>query len=416
MKLLTLKNGLKIAFSQNPTVHSSAINLFIACGSGDENEKNYGIAHFIEHMLFKGTKSYSNRELSEKMDMLGGQFNAYTTKEYTCLFCHVTTYDVPEALKIILEMATLPRMDEQEFNTERGVILEEINMYEDSPEDCAAEGISEVIFGSSGLAHNILGTANNIANFKICDLINHHKKYYVPERMVLSICGNFDEDAALKLAEEYLGGMECTDFYLTPNNIEFCSGIALREKDFEQSQIIIAAPSFPSFDDRRYAASVFSAIVGGNSSSRLNMHIREKLGLAYSIYSYPVTYSSVGAFLISAGTAHKNQIKVIEEILRITDEVVGSITEEELLRVKSQYRATSVLGSESISAKAAAIGRELLFFHKYTELSEVIEKINSLSLKDIQEIGKSIWQKERLALCVVGKPENIKIYKDLGFN
>lgn len=415
MKLLTLNNGLKIAFSQNPTVHSCAINLFIGCGSGDENENNYGIAHFIEHMLFKGTKSYSNRELSEKMDMLGGQFNAYTTKEYTCLFCHITTYDMQEALKIILEMATSPRMDEQEFMTERSVILEEINMYEDSPEDCAAEGISEVIFKGSGLGHNILGTANNVSNFSIDELINHHKKYYVPERMVLSICGNFDEGIALRLAEQYLGSLTCTNYLLKQHRTEFSSGIALKEKNFEQSQIIIAAPSFPSGDDRRYAASVFSAIVGGNSSSHLNMHIREKLGLAYSIYSYPVTYSSVGAFLISAGTAHKNQTKVIEEILRVTDEVVNSITEDELLRVKSQYRATSVLGSESVTAKAAAMGRELLFFGKYTEIREVIEKINSLTLDDIVDAGKSIWQKERLALCIVGKPKDIKIYKGLGF-
>ncbi len=415
MFLKTFPNGLKVAFMQNPTVHSVAINLFIGCGSSNETDQTCGSAHFLEHMLFKGTENFTNRELSEKMDKLGGQFNAYTTKEYTCLFCNVTTYDFSEALSIILEMATAPKIDKDEFNTERGVILEEINMYEDSPEDCAADCISEVIFKNCGLKHKILGNPNTINSFSAESLKFHHKKYYVPERMVLSVCGNFSDQEAMKLIEKYLLPLQNTNFNLTKNTADFSNGIALKEKDFEQSQVVIAAPSYPLGDPRKYAASVYSAIVGGNSSSHLNMHIREKLGLAYSIYSYPVSYTQMGTFLITAGTSHNNHLKVIEEILKITDNICNTITEEELARVKSQYRATSVLGSESIAALSATTGREILFLGKYTPIDEVIDKINALKLEDILAVHNEIWQKERLALCVVGKPQNIETYKNLGF-
>ena len=416
MFLKTLPNGLKIAFMQNPTVHSVAINLFIGCGSIDETDKTCGAAHFLEHMLFKGTERFGNRELSEKMDKLGGQFNAYTTKEYTCIFCNVTTYDFREALEIVLEMATAPKIDVGELDTERGVIIEEINMYEDSPEDCAADSISEVIFKNCGLKHKILGNPNTVNNFSVENLKNHHKKYYAPERMVLSVCGNFIESVAYDLIEQYLSPLKNTSFPIQREKAEFSQGISLKEKDFEQSQIVIAAPSCALGDPKRYATSVYSAIVGGNSSSHLNMHIREKLGLAYSIYSYPVSYTPMGTFLITAGTSHKNHVKVIEEILKITDNVCDKITEQELERVKSQYRATSVLGNESVSALSATMGREILFKGRYTPIPEVIEKINALTLDDIFAVHKEIWQREKLALCVVGKPKSLEIYKKLGFN
>ncbi len=416
MFLKTLPNGLKVAFLQNPTVHSVAINLFIGCGSINETDGTQGSAHFLEHMLFKGTETFNNRELSEKMDKLGGQFNAYTTKEYTCIFCNVTTYDFSEALHIVLEMATAPKIEKCEFETERGVVLEEINMYEDSPEDCAADAISEVIFKNCGLRHKILGIPETVNYFEVESLKSHHKKFYAPERMVLSICGNFQEDLAEKLIEQYLAPLKNTGFEITKEKADFSQGIILKEKDFEQSQIVVAAPSCALGDPKRYATSVYSAIVGGNSSSHLNMHIREKLGLAYSVYSYPVSYTPMGTFLITAGTSHKNHLKVIEEILKITDNVCDNITEEELARVKSQYRATSVLGNESVSALSATIGREILFKGRYTPIPEVIEKINALTLDDIFAVHNEIWNKEKLALCVVGKPKSLDTYKKLGFN
>lgn len=415
MNLLTLDNGFKIAFSQNPTVHSVAISLYIACGSCYEQGENLGAAHFLEHMLFKGTKVHTNRELSEKMDMLGGQFNAYTTKEYTCYFCNVTTYDFEDSLNLILEMVTLPKLDSLELETERGVILEEINMYEDSAEDCAADKTSEIIFKNCGLKNAILGTRQSVSDISRDLLFEHHKKYYVPERMVLSICGNFDEDLALNLVQKYIAPQKNTNFLLKPESAEFFGGIGLIKKDFEQSQIMIASKGFALGDERRFAAAAFSAIVGGNSSSRLNMHIREKLGLAYSIYSYPVAFRPLGAFLICGGTAHKNHIKVIEETLKIANSVSGSIKPDELERVKLQYRASTVLGSESVSAISSRMGREILFFGKYTDIDTVIEKINALTLKDVENAGNQLWQKDRLALTVVGKPESEKTYKNLGF-
>ncbi len=417
MELIHLKNGMRIALQHNSFVRSVAMNLYIDCGSRNETEVNCGTAHFLEHMMFKGTATMDLHTLNRKMDGMGGQFNAYTSKEHTCVFCHVLKSDAREALSMLLEMVTAPSLSGDELETEKGVILEEINMYEDSPEDLAAEALCGHIYSGNGLQYPVIGTKDSVMAVTAEGIRAYREKFYTPDKMVLSVCGNFEKQEILEEVERYTAHLEKSiDRVQTPWKAEFKSGIVLREKDFEQTQILIASESYPSGSEKRFAAAVFSAIAGGNSSSRLNMRIREELGLAYSIYSCTYSHRGAGFFMVSAGTAHKNHLRVIEESLDIMNNISKTITPEEIERVKAQFKATTVMGSESVGAIASAMGKEILYSGKYTDIDRLSERIDEVDYEQVMTVCREIWQKERLALSVVGKPKEISKYKALGFN
>lgn len=417
MELITLENGLRVALEHNSFVRSVAMNLYIDCGSRNETAFNCGSAHFLEHMMFKGTETMDLGEINRKMDKMGGQFNAYTGKEHTCVFCHVLKSDVKEALGLILEMATASKIDSGELETEKGVIIEEINMYEDSLEDLAAEALCAHIYRNDGLHYPVIGTKDSVMTVTAESLRSYRDRFYTPDRMVLSICGNFEKQDILEVVEKYLAPLKSGDRAEPQySDISFNSGMALRVKDFEQTQILIASKGYPSGSEKRFAAAVFSAIAGGNTSSRLNMRIREELGLAYSIYSCTYSYRGAGFFMVSAGTAHKNHMTVIEETLGIMGNIRGSITPEEIERIKAQFKATTVMGNESISATASAMGKEVLYSGKYTDIDELSRRIDAVNYEQVMEVGGELWNEKRLALSVVGKPKKIDEYMKLGFN
>lgn len=415
MELLTLDNGLRIALQPNDFVRSVAMNLYIDCGSRNETESNSGSAHFLEHMMFKGTENADLVTLNSKMDQMGGQFNAYTTKEHTCVFCHVLKDDVKEALSMMLEMVTLPVIDKNELETEKGVILEEINMYEDSPEDIAAETLYACVY-RDGLKNPVLGTKESVKAVTADSLKAYREAFYTPERMVLSVCGNFRKEDIIAAVDKYVSPLKKGTLPIRRDYFsEFLGRIALREKDFEQTQIMIASESYPLGSDKRFAMAVFSAIAGGNSSSRLNMRIREELGLAYSIYSGSYNHRGVGAFVISAGTAHKNHPQVIEEVLSIMDGIHKTITPEEIERVKAQFKATTIMGHESITAIASSTGRELLYQGTHTDIDAISKRIDEVNYRQVMEAYRESWNRERLSLTVVGKPLTVAEYEALGF-
>ena len=414
MEIITLKNGLRIAFHEIPYVRSCAMNLYIKYGSRNEDSEQSGAAHFIEHMLFKGTSTLTNEQIAEKIDRLGGQFNACTAKEYTCVYCHVISEAVREGLSLLLQIATDPKFDKDDLETERGVIFEEINMYEDSPEDCAMDSLASEIFSGSGLGNNILGTEKSVKSFSAQTLRTTMKNFYVPSKMVLSVCGNFDKSLVLELAEEYLGFGNATAAEEFPK-AHFNVGTVLRKKDFEQSQIIIASEALPLGSPDRFAASVYSALAGAASSSRLNIKIREELGLAYSVYTFLAAYSGVGSFILSAASAHKNHIEVIEKSLEVMENIPKTLISAELDRVKDQFKAVNVMGGESVTSMCGSIGREILFTGKCTPPEEIIKNVDSLTLDYVRAVGERIWNKNRLALCIVGKPEKRAEYQSLGF-
>ncbi len=417
MELITLKNGLRIALQHNSFVRSVAMNLYIDCGSRNETAENCGSAHFLEHMMFKGTETMDLATLNKKMDSMGGQFNAYTGKEHTCVFGHVLKSDVKEALGLILEMVTASKIEESELETEKGVILEEINMYEDSPEDLAAEALCGLIYRGNSLQYPVIGTKESVIAVTAEGLRAYRDRYYSPERMVLSICGNFEKQEIMEAVEKYLAPLKSSGIGEPKyGEVPFSGGIVLKEKDFEQTQILIASEAYPTGSEKRFAAAVFSAIAGGNTSSRLNMRIREELGLAYSIYSCTYSHRGTGFFMVSAGTSHKNHLRVIEESLDIMNNIRENITPEEIQRVKAQFKATTVMGSESVSAMASAMGKEILYSGKYTDIDRLSKQIDAVDYSQVMEVCREMWNEKRLALSVVGKPQEISKYRKLGFN
>ena len=404
MELITLQNGLRIALQQNDFARSVAINLYINCGSRNESEITAGSSHFLEHMIFKGTKEFDFLEINQKFDAMGGQFNAYTSKEHTCVYCQVLEADAPKALDLILKIVTDPKLSEEELQTEKGVILEELSMYEDSPEDLAVEALCGLVYGDHPLGRSVIGTKESVKGITSRSLHNYRKKYYSPERMVLSVCGKFQQQAVLEVAEKHLAPLKKGEESAVIEPVPWNSGICLKTKDFEQTQVVLASPSYPTGSEMRFAAAIFSAIAGGNSSSRLNMRIREQLGLDYSVYSCNYAHRGAGLFMVSAGTAHETHTEVIKEILKIMNNISATITPEEIERVKSQFKATTVMGGESNGAIAAAMGKELLYRGCYTDIDEVAKKIEAVSYSDVMAAAEVMWQKEKLALSVVGKP------------
>ncbi len=416
MKLITLKNGFRIALTPVSSAKTTALYLYIAAGNAFENEKTAGASHFIEHLLFKGTSEFSDEALARKIDWLGGRFNAYTAKEYTCLYAHVLDESAAEGLELIFKMITDSVFPEKAVDSERGVILEEINMYDDSPEDLAMDAIVSGVFADSPLRFNILGTKQTVSDFKREELLAFAKKYYAPERMILSVGGSFDENEIIELAEKYVGSKSNTNFPIEfPNISQKNGGIFLKEKDFEQTQILIGSPGATFGGEERYSATALSAIAGGNASSRLNLAIRERLGLAYSVGTFLLPLKNTGLFMLSAGLSHNNQLKVLAHSLEEMEKIPETIKEEELAAVRQQLKIAAVMGNERITSLASGAGRDLLYLDRYVEPEEMLEKMNALTLDDIRAYLRTIWQREKLSISVVGKPEKMEKYEAFGF-
>lgn len=413
MEIVTLANGLRIIMEQMAHARSAAISFFIGAGSRHETPETAGASHFIEHMLFKGSESRSSAAIAEEMDAMGGQLNAYTAKEYTCLYAQALENHVPAVLEIMADMLKNPRLDPSDLLIERGVILEEIGMYEDSAEDFCADILYESVWRSSSLGGNILGTRESVSRLTAADLRRYMEAYYLPERMVASVCGRFDRDTVCGIIEKYFGNLKNAGRPVLPQPVGFHPGMVLRQRDFEQTQMIFCFEGLPAGDKDRYAAAVFSTIAGGSASSRLNRRIREELGLAYSVYSFTSSYLGAGIFGVGAGVSPENQEKALGESMEILMRLRDGVDQKELARTKEQFKASMVMGMESSGARASAMGRALLLENHYTDEDEALSKIDGLTAADIIRVARLLVDPARMALAVAGKPREEKSYRRL---
>ena len=414
MEMITLSNGLRIAMEQMEHARSAAVGFFIGSGSRNETAETAGASHFIEHMLFKGSENRSSAEIAEEMDAMGGQLNAYTAKEYTCLYAQALESHVPSVLEIMADMLAHPKLDPAELIVERGVILEEIGMYEDSAEDFCADLLYGSIWRSSalggGLGGNILGTRQTVSAMTADMLRRHMETYYVPERMVVSVCGRFDADAVIDIVEKYFGGMKNTGRPVLPTPVGFHPGIVLSEREFEQTQLLFCFEGLPAGDKDRYAAAVFWTIAGGTASSRLNRRSREELGLAYSGYTFTSSYLGGGIFGVGAGVSHDNQRQTLEEAMEILLALLDGVDERELARTKEQFKANMVMGMESSGSRASAMGRSFLLENRYVDEDAILAEIDRLGEADIKRVARLLVTPDRMALAAAGRPASEKEY------
>ena len=399
----TLKNGLRLVGERLTHVRSCTVGVWVKVGSMNELESENGLSHFIEHMVFKGTEKRSARDIAEEMDMVGGQLNAFTGKDCTCYYAKVIDEDLPLAVDILSDIALHPVFDEGELQKERGVVLEEIAMVEDAPEDLVHELLCEIQY-KGALKYPILGTGKQIKKYDREALVQYWKRHYTPENMVLAIAGNYDWEAFVALAETYMGGAqrrETQDFSYEAD--VFLPGRKAREKDTEQLHICMGYPGIALGEDDLYPLSVFNNILGGGMSSRLFQRIREDLGMAYSVYTYPSSHPGCGVFNAYAGTTPENAEIVVKEMqeqmaLLLRD----GMTEKEFLSAKAQLRGSFVLGMESSSGRMQSIGRSELLLNRLNDPEKQMEKIDRVTQADVLRVGAQILGAKPSA-AIVGK-------------
>lgn len=410
-KKITLDNGLRIVIQKNGNAKTCSLGVWVGSGSCFETPETAGTSHFIEHMLFKGTEKRSALDIAVEMDEIGGVLNAYTAKEMTCFYAHTLSEHSAKALDIICDMIMNPKLSPEDIELEKGVIMEEIAMYEDSPEDLCADSYYEKVWRGSMLGSNILGTNQTVDSVTRESLSAHMKKFYVPERTVVSFSGNFDENEAVEICKKYFSGMKNTGFELTPVSADYSPGIYRIKKNFMQNQLILGFPGIPLSDKRRDCASLISSILGASSSSRLFQTIREKLGLAYSVDCVNVAHLNAAVFIVCMGLSKKSEEQAIAETLKIISEFAETVTEKELARAKEQTVAGFVMSLESVSSIASRNGKGVLLHGRPRSEEEVIKAVRGVTLDEIRQTAKEIFDFSKLSLCCVGDVGSEKNYR-----
>lgn len=401
---VTLNNGLKIVFEHIPYVKSVSIGIWIRAGSRNENKNNNGVSHFIEHMLFKGTKNRSAKDIAESIDSIGGQINAFTSKECTCYYTKVLDSHVNTAIEVLADMFFNSLFDEIEIEKEKTVINEEIKMYEDSPEDLVHDLMSKTIFKNNSLSLPILGTEDTLNNLKREDIISYFNEFYVPSNTVISVAGNFDFNEILKMIKVYFEDWKA-NYNKKESKCKFIisNAIAKKKKDIEQLHFCIGTEGVPQGKDELYALLILNNVLGGSMSSRLFQKVREEKGLVYSIYSYPSSYNDIGLFTIYAALNPKNFSNVIEIVKDNINEIKSKyLTEEEIYKSKEQLKGNYILGLESTSSRMTSIGKSELLLGKVVSPEEIINKIDSVELLDIKNVIDKIFDKNKYNIAYVG--------------
>ena len=400
----TLENGLHVVGERLPYLRSVSIGVWMRVGSMMETPAENGLSHFLEHMVFKGTEKRSTRDIAEEMDAVGGQMNAFTGKDCTCFYAKVIDEDLPLAVDILSDMTLHASLDETEFKKERGVILEEISMDEDSPEDVVHELLSRIQFGNQAAGMPILGPAEQIAAYTRDDLANYRARHYHPENCVVALAGNYDPEQVLALIQQYFGEWKKSGQRQTVPPMQPIPGQkAAKEKDTEQLHICLGYPGTFLGSDELYPMSVMNNLLGGAMSSRLFQKIREEMGMAYSIYTYPSTYVGCGTFAVYAGVSPKNGHAVLDETLKQLDLLCrDGVTEKEFREAKNQLRGSYLLGLESPGSRMQSMGRGQLHLDRCRTPEETVAKIEAVTIESVNAIARRIFSNAP-CISVVGK-------------
>jgi predicted Zn-dependent peptidase len=402
-----LPGGLRVITESMPTVRSAAFGIWAGIGSRDESPADAGASHYLEHVLFKGTRRRSALEISAAIDAVGGDLNAFTAKEYTCYYARVLDDDLPLAVDVVSDMVASSVNRAEDVEAERGVILEEIHMRDDDPGDLVHDEFSIALYGDEPLGRPILGTVESINALSRDRIHGYYTRHYVPPNLVVAVAGNVDHDEVVRLVtrafEDRLGG----DDRPSPPRIDgapvpAAPSVRVLDKDTEQAHVILGGVGVSRTDERRFALGVLNAALGGGMSSRLFQEIREKRGLAYSVYSYTSQYADTGVFGVYAGCQPGKVDEVLsicrDEIARIADQ---GIEGEELDRGKGQLRGAMVLGLEDSGSRMSRIGKSELVYESFLPIEEVLGRIEAVTPDDIRAVARSVLAAPQ-ALTVIG--------------
>lgn len=411
-KITVLDNGIQILSEKVPHVHSVAVGFWINVGSRDEPSELAGITHFIEHMLFKGTEKRTARDIAESLDAVGGQLNAFTTKEYTCYYVRVLGEFFGFAVDLVTDMLLNSRFSQEDLDRERNVILEEIKMYEDTPDELVHDVFVQTLWRGHPLGRPIIGLAEVISSLTREEILEFYQQHYVPSNIIITVVGNMEHEQVVEKVAQAMGSLKapkCKRILYSP---EPHSDISFKKKDTEQVHICTGAPGLPLSHENIYVLQLINTILGGGISSRLFQRIREERGLVYSVFSYHSSYHDGGVFCIYLGLSRANVARAMDLVFEeIRDIQKNGVSELELQRAKDQLRGNLLLGLEHVNSRMNRLGKSQIYLGKVVSAEEVIQKIKAIDNEQVKKVSNQFLAPEKFCLASIGSWEDAELVR-----
>lgn len=413
-KIEKLENGMAVVTEYIPHVKSVSIGFWVKNGPRYESAKYHGVSHFLEHMIFKGTSSRTAQKIAEELDSIGGVLNAFTSREYSCLYAKVLSEFFDQAFDVLTDMIQNSVFDDLEIEKEKQVVIEEIKMCEDIPDEAIHDFFVEKVWDDHPLGKSILGADETINNLYRDDLLFFYKHFFNSSNIVLSVSGNITHEKIVEKANKIFNGYNVSK--KLKNGIqdppEFKNASVYKSRELEQTHFCLGAKGVSNQDSNLYSLIVLNNILGGAASSRLFQKIREDLGLAYSVFSYHTAYEDGGLFIVYAGSSSQNAPVVAKEILNEIEKIrIEGVTEEELNRTKTQLKGSMFLNMESTSNRMLRLGKSQLSYDRIITLEEIVDKIYEVEPENIQELAANFFSKDKIAFTAFG-PENYRFDLD----
>ena len=409
--LSELDSGERVISEKVPSVRSVSLGFWIGAGARDERDDRAGVSHFIEHLLFKGSRSYDAQQIAEIFDGMGAELNAATSREHTVVYCRVPDRHVEEALAVMTDMVFAPTF--ADIDQEREVVLEEIAMYEDTPQELVHDLFSEAVFGSHALGRPVIGTADVISTVSRRSISAYHRAMYRGGNIVVSAAGNIVHDKLVSLLERFerqsvANGTARGPRVRRPLMRPPAPGLRFQRKDTEQYHVCLGAPGISRSDRRRFAASLLDGLLGGSASSRLFQEIREKRGMAYAVYSFASQYTDTGLVGVYVGTREENLATCIEICVEQIGEIAqGNLRKGELERAKESLKGRIVLSMESTSNRMSRLGKSLIADTELLTLERLMAEIDAVDPDELAELAAVLLPADKLAAAGVGPDEDV---------
>ena len=406
-----LPNGLTVITEEMQHIRSVSIGIWIKSGSRDEDLQWNGISHFIEHMVFKGTKHRSAEDIARQVDSIGGNMDAFTAKECVCFNVKVLDEHLPIAMDILSDLVLNPVFNLQDIGRERSVILEEIKMDEDNPDYLVHEIFTQNFWKDHALGRPILGTKDTVRKFEREPVLHFYKQRFAPGNLIICAAGNLNHAQFVELVAQHFEHMKpATNGFLSPQPKIVPRIIMRNKKALEQVQICVGVPSHPIAHEKRHASYILNTLLGGGMSSRLFQNIRERQGLAYAIYSDLSPYRDTGCLCVYAGTSRESADKVVRSIVSEFGKLKSEqVPEEELRRSKDQLKGSLMLSLESSTARMSNLARQEMYFDRFYSLDELIKKIESVTVEELKVLANEFFHTESIAVTVLGNLNGLKL-------
>jgi predicted Zn-dependent peptidase len=408
-----LDNGLRILTERMTHVRSISIGVWLTRGSRHETAERGGIAHFVEHMLFKGTATRSAEDIAQAIDSIGGQLDAFTAKEYASYYIKVLDEHLPLALDVLSDIVLNPAFTPDDIEREKKVVVEEIKMVEDTPDDLVHELFTQAFWENHPLGRPILGTRETVESLDAALLRDYFSNAYTPANLIVSAVGNLEHERVRQLVEEKFGGLKSVGRSFREDAPQVVPKIQVRNKELEQSHLCLGTSSYPQNHDDRYSSYVLNTLLGGSMSSRLFQNVREKRGLAYAVFSGLSAYRDAGSFTIYAGCSNEAVGEVLDLVV---EELRGvrqtPVPEAELRRAKDHLKGSLMLSLENTASRMSHLARQEIYFDRQFGLDETLEGIEGVTPADVQRVAGDLFREGALAATVLGNVNGLQIHRE----